>query len=226
MGKSLAELGLKASELEDLKINPNDIPNEYIPRTAPLYPGDYQFNTPKDFTYLWDSFEADGVERVQLIFDKEDPLIVAKSFVPEGAEFVGTTFTSRISSKPRNRGKEKIPVSDLIFFIRALSPEMVNKIKNNIDLVNAVNKLGGKPFVAFAEWSANCGAARQAYVETSDGGVAPALAANGQPRMGCGKRVFFSDWPKHNGLYARRIGCVCGAVLNPLPVLSRFRAVK
>lgn len=235
MGKSMSELGLKSAPATG--VDYDSIPEEYGgPRTPPPYPGDYGFKLPGDLTKAWDVFEdAEKVQWVSLVFDSDNPLTVSQA---KDESVIGTEVNLRINNKPRNRGKEKIPVSDMTYLIRVLNPAakpgagVKDQAKMNQAVITEVNRHAGKEFLANLEWQTNCSTGRDAYFQEIDpqteqptGKTVKRELEGGAVQQGCGARYYMNDWPKVDGKYAPSLTCSCGANLNPFPQLTRFRAL-
>lgn len=231
MGKSLQELGLKAAPATG--VDYDNIPEERGGQfTPPPYPDDYGFKLPGDLKKAWDVFEdAEKKQWVSLVFDDENPLTISQA---KDADVVGSTVKVRINNKPRNRGKEKIPVSDMTYLLRVLAPAAKpgagekDQAKLNTAFIAEMNKHGGKEFVANLEWQTNCSPKRDAYFDdgTGTGKTAKRELEPGVYQQGCDARYYMGDWPKVDGRYTQTLTCgECQAVLNPFPQLTRFRAV-
>lgn len=237
MGKTAAELGLSGQELFEDIPDMETLPEEYSPRTPPPYPGDYLFETPKDFSHLWDKFEgsvkdpknpdaeAPKREFVNLIFDKENPLMIKKALTPDGEKWEGTSLQYRLNNRPRARGKEKTLISDMSYFAKALGATGAAP-RTNGDQIKQVNQLAGRSFVAFAEYTGSCNPKRQAYVLDDSNNIVPSKSETGEVK-GCGARIFFNDWPKVDGRYADKARCPkCQAIISPFTGLVRFRKTQ
>lgn len=246
--KTAAELNLKAEVIEGPK-NMEELPDEYTPGPPPPYPGSYRFKLPSNLSALWDTFDTkitEGgpeVQRVSLIFDKEDPLVI-EAAPPSEKDLVGTPFTVRVNNRERNRAKKSDPplfVSDLTYLLRALGEKTTPK--TNQEFITATLKYAGRSFGADVEWSTNCNEEKQIYIEVpktdaqgnqlvdpATGAAMTELApgvdpATQQPVKGCGKRYYMNNWPKGgDGRYLPRMRCECGASLRPFGQLRNFRA--
>jgi hypothetical protein len=243
--KTASDLQLKQEEVEGPK-SMEEVPDEFSASPPPPYPGAYRFRLPANLTALWDKFmtkirdtDTQEVERVTLIFDKEDPLTIIQAPPTEQQE-VGTAFTTRLNNRERNRArKNETPlfVADLLYLLRALGETAVPKF--NIDYINLMNKYGGREFGADLEWTTNCNEENQIYIEEVDQAtgaitLVPGVdGATGQPVKGCGARYYMNHWPRdpQNGnRYRSRLICggkngvPCGASLRPFGQLRNFRA--
>jgi hypothetical protein len=259
--KTAADLNLKAEVIEGTPTTMDDVPDEYTPGPPPPYPGSYRFKPPANFAALWDKFESadprgakdkDGnpvkVERLSLVFDKDDPLVITQAPADQ-AHLIGTQFTTRINNKERNRAKKNDPplfVADMLYLLRAWSETQVPK--TNQEYVALVMKHAGKEFGADVEWTTNCNEERQIFIEVQkqDGAgnplvdaatgqalteLLPGVDAANQPVKGCGARYYMNNWPKgSDGRYLPRMTCSgkdgrpCGASLRPFGQLRNFRA--
>lgn len=247
MGKSLSELQLENANLPDGIVSPDDIPDEFGPRRRTIYPVKYTFQLPASMTNLWDvrDQEIDGtkVQRVEILFDEDNPLMVIAAHSPEGEEFVGTAFQTRVSSRTRPRGKNKVPVSNLYYLASAAKGEKLTWPRTNREIVNLVNSLAGRKFMALPAWSAYCNPKKGIWMPGEDGRLVE-QSNEGQPVLGCGTPVYFNNWPKdQNGRYYPSVTCggwrtivdsggnaekvSCGANLRPsFPELEQYEAVK
>lgn len=231
--KSINELGLVAQPTAEVDVD--HIPEEFSAAPPPPYPGTYRFKLPSTdrLKVLFDTFERDvagkKVQFIQVVFDKDDPLVIVG-----GPEKVGEPFTTRIGNSPRNRsrkGEPEVLVSDYTYFLRALDMDAAKKVKNydNKAAVDALVKVGGgKEFVADVEWSTYCNAEKQAYYTDDNGAQQPWVEDDGTtPHMGCGERYYMNHWKRgDDGRYADRLVCKCGASLRPFAGLRLFKAAK
>jgi hypothetical protein len=241
--KTAAELQLKQEQIEGPKTM-EDAGEEYTPGPPPPYPGSYRFRPPSNFASLWDKYETaitdrnknplpgkEKVERISIVFDKDDPLIIVQA--PPGEEAtVGGAFTTRVNNRERDRARKGDPplyVADLLYLLRAWNPTGAVP-KSNQEYIAEAMKHAGKEFGADVEWSANCNEENQIYIEVQDesGNVSTAPGvdqATQQPVKGCGKRYYMNNWVKGaDGRYLPRHRCECGASLRPYGSLRNFRA--
>lgn len=231
--KSINELDLKAQPVGEIDFA--NIPEEFTQAPPPPHPGTYRFKLPaKDrMTMLFDTFESKdangnpGPQCVSVNFDADDPLVIV-----QGRERINEGFTCKINNRPRNRAKKGEPemlLSDGTYFLRALDAEAAKKVRNydNRAFIDAVVAQGGKEFVADIEWSTYCNNEKQIYVQTDDGGLAPAVDEAQNPVLGCDTRYYQKDWPKDtDGRYKDRLTCKCGASLRPFGSLRNFKTAK
>jgi len=235
MAKStMQELGLKADEKVLVDYN-QPVPEEFSPAPPPPYPGDYRFRLPKDVTASWAKREVEivegkgKVERVELVFDSADPLVIVNS---PGGKTDDEPYQCRISNVERNRARKGDPpiyVSDMTYLLRALGSTA--KPAKNAEFVAEMNKYGGREFVAAIEWSARCNKDRQVYVEVAgeDGStsLSPGIAEDGSPVNGCGQAYYMNQWPRgEDGRYKERVTCACGNILRPFGNPRNFRATQ
>jgi len=236
MGKSIEQLGLKAEALP--QVAPDAIPDEFGPASPPFYPGQYRFKLPPNLTQCWEKIEVkvndQGVvdrngtktaERVSLVLDSADPLVIEAP-----ADFAGQAFnTTRITNVERNRARKNEPpvyVSDLTYLLRALGS--TNPVpKNNAETYAEVCKFAGHSFGATVEYQASCNPNRDAQVATfrEDGTfeLSPLTNDEGVPQKGCGNRYYMGDWPKdQDGNYLDRRVCECGASLRAFNQIRTF----
>jgi hypothetical protein len=92
-------------------------------------------------------------------------------------------------------------------------------------------KHAGKTFRCDVEWGGYCNTNKAAYAETMlpDGStqLQKGLLQDGTEAMGCGERIYQSDWPRDaSGQMASRATCKCGASLRPNIQLRNFKASK
>lgn len=227
--KSINELELKSQPTAEVDVD--HIPEEFSSAPPPPYPGTYRFKLPATdrLKNCFDTFERDDKQFLNVIFDKDDPLVIVG-----GPEKVGEPFTTRINNAPRNRarkGEPEVLVSDFTYFLRALDTDAAKKVKNfdNKAAIDALVKVGGgKEFVADVEWGTFCNSQKQIYVEVEGGGTQPGVAdEQGTPIMGCGQNYYMNSWPRgEDGRYAQRLNCKCGASLRPFASLRLFKAAK
>jgi hypothetical protein len=230
--KSINELGLVAQPTAEIGEN---VPEEFSSAPPPPYPGTYRFKLPTAdrLKVMFDTFEreVDGkkVQFVQVIFDKDDPLVITG-----GPEKVGEPFTTRIGNSPRNRsrkGEPEVLVSDFTYLLRALDLDIAKKVKNydNKAAIDALVKVGGgKEVIADVEWSTYCNAEKQAYYTDESGNQQAWFEEDGTTeKHGCGERYYMNHWPRgEDGRYLARMTCKCGASLRPFAGLRLFKAAK
>lgn len=203
-------------ELSDVELpvpDYDDIPEEKGEYVPPPQPGDYAFTLPARLDNVFDVIEwgADKAPRVQAVLARESALTLHTT---DGDR----TFSAWINNAERPRGKEKVPVSDLTYLIRALNPTATPK--TNKEFATEFAKHGGRKFKASVTWSAFCSPTKDAYFPDPSNPGTSILCA-GTP--GCGKNYYQQDIPKQGGVYQERFQCTCGATLRAFPKLRNFR---
>jgi len=229
---TIAEL-TKQLKPEEISIDYDNIPDEFTPSAPPLEPGIYTFQLPASLEDGWEivTRKVRGVEaeRVQLVFGRENPLVVIAG---GNGKRVGEPFLTRIANAERNRAKKGEPevfASDMTYLLKALGD--TSKPKNNIEYLKAMKKYGGQSFQATIEWQGFCNPGRQAYanLEDADGtalGNGPWMNSDGTPHNGCGNRMYNSAYKQADGSYTPSATCVCGATVRPFAQLRNFSAAK
>ncbi len=146
------------------------LPDQYGPRTPILQPGRYRFQLPADMAKMYEpipeayeavmgSDEKAKVERMMVVFDAADPLLILQS---PGAKRDGEAFQTRVTNIKRFRDKaHTVLASDADYFLRILG-EQVFPV-NNPGYATAFTKYGGKEFSADVEATWTCSAKRDIY---------------------------------------------------------------
>lgn len=216
-----------------------DLPEVRGQRVAPPPPLRYTFKLPAALgDESWDIFEyseegdidsSTGKPRVKqavtVIFDGDAALIIANA--PALAkDWLGLPFSTRINTRPRGRGKDRIPVSDMEYLLAALGE---TQVAGNKDAVAKVQKHLSQEFDADIEYSSNCRKDKPIYFPDGKGGTVLMDGTNGmEAKLGCGKRYYHSQLPKDptTGYAATEFQCSCGAMLLSFANLTRFGATK
>jgi hypothetical protein len=160
---SLAELGLTNDVIESTALD--QIPEQSGTFAPPPEPGDYRFQLPeaKALKDTFDVFDADGKQRLAVVFDQNAPLTILQS--PKSAHD-GEPFQTRINNVPRARNKDKTLVfSDLDLLAKALgetAASFPNAQKTNKGYGDMLMRHAGEPFNATIEWSYYCNPKRAA----------------------------------------------------------------
>lgn len=194
---SLSDLGLSNEKLEGTDFD--DIP-ENLGRSFPdpPQPGKYRFKFPTKMGAIWQAVASTNYgQRINAIFAGDSALTIVQS--PAGAKD-GEEFETRVSNVPRERGKEKVLVSDMDLLLRGLG--VTKRPKTNKEYAEALMKFAGKDFGATLELSWRCRDDKEIYVDDGQGGTAKV-----DGKMGCGNRYYQRDVPKVEGVYPIRITC-------------------
>jgi len=228
-GKSLQDLGLKDEELPTAGQMLDELP-EFGARTPLPQPGTFRLKLPADLSRSWDTIDVTknnvASQRVKLIFDKDNPLLIVQSL---GGRYDGQPLETGLTNNERARGSSGIVASDLHYLIKAFGEKAVPK--NNVGWIRLVNTFGGKEFGADWTFSWNCGEHRDIYVPDGQGG-----SQKVDGKKGCGWRYYVGDGQpnpnkkigyiaKPQGAdYPTDIQCSCGALVRAFGNLDNIRA--
>lgn len=215
------ELDLSDEVIVQEQTNYDELPDEYTPRTPPLYPSTYRFRLPPDLSQVWDAREYEGIgQRVTAQLYGDNALVVTQSKDGEREQDPCNVFISN-RERPRGRKGEQINVSDMDYLLRALQHN--GRPRTNKEYVEALSSHAGEEFVADVEWNAYCNPKKDMYVENEEGtGVEKA-----EGNTGCGTSYYQNEIPKVDGVYQSRFGCEnCGAVLFVREQLRNFKVAK
>lgn len=224
---NLADLG--STPLND-GVDVANLPEQLGAIRPMLQPGSYRFALPRLDAECFAAVQTqDYGARVQVRFDDEHPLTIVQAPEALKDELLGTPFTTSLSNVPRKRGKgDDAPVaSDWDYLNRAL--KVTTRPASNQAYAQgliALSQVSPAPtFGADAEVSYNCNPNREARWDDGQGGTqAFPDETTGQPRKGCGTRVYQKDVAKTNGRYPERITCAkCNASVRGFANLTRFR---
>jgi hypothetical protein len=189
----------------------------YVPN---LKPGKYMAKIPDNVAQLIvlkDHQDTEGApikQRVAVKFDKANPVLIM------GGESDGHPLTAYVSNVPRPRGKEKIPVSDLAYYLVHACGLQVNP-RTPKEWADAIARTGGLIVPIEVGIQANCDKERDVYVdEVTADPLDPTKTSVTSKQVaglkGCGKRYYTRDFHK-GGAYQDRILCA-GQVEMPDPV--------
>jgi hypothetical protein len=228
---SLNDLKLAAKPLGDTAPDFDQIPAERGAYVPPPQPGSYRFAFPAKI----DNFDVITTEkygeRVVVIFDADTPLTIVQS---KDKAHDGEAYRTRLNNVPRERGREKILVSDLDYLLKAKGVSLpAPKVRTNRDYLKGVVSLAGQQFGADQEFSYSCNPKRAARFRDADGTLVteedPSSTLDGDDaglKAGCGNRYYQSDIPKVDGVQPLEIDCTnpeCGAVIRAFGNLRNFK---
>ena len=225
---SLEQLGLGKEQLAGTEFDqiPENLGQSY---PDPIQPGVYRFKFPPAgvMKSIWAKVDSTNYgERINAIFEDESALTIVQS---PNKEHDGEEYRWRVSNVPRERGKEKVLVSDMDLILRALGNTV--RPRTNKAYAEALLKLAGREFTATNEFSWRCSDQREIYVEDGSGGTSKV-----EGKMGCGSRYYQRDVqkalsdpndPASPKVYPVRITCSnpdCGASVRAFPNLTGFKA--
>ena len=220
---SLKDLGLTNEQVG------GDVDFDNLPKvggfTPLLQPGDYTFQLPaaQALGQAFDVIDAKVGKRLQVIFDQNAPLQVVAS--PNNARN-GEPFQQRISNVERERGKDKILVSDLDYLLRALGHP--TKPKTNPEYAQAILAHAGEQFKGRIEVQYSCNEKKNIWAPTGVGDAVEEI----EDKKGCGTRYYqkdVADQRDEHGNYPERIICGgenCGASLRAFAQISVFSPAK
>lgn len=208
MPKSLNELGLKR-EVVNVDVGTDDLP--VFGGGRPLYqPGRFIFKLPANLKAIWDVLDLnDGRQRIQAIFDRDNPLVIAQS---PGGEHDNEPYEGRVSNAERNRGRqgEQIMVSDMDYLLKLLGERREKGEKwTNQDYARRLEAHAGQTFPCNLTITWSCNPNRDIYVDNGEGGLEEVA-----DQKGCGARYYTRDVTKVEGKFPDRITCPepnCGA---------------
>ena len=213
--KSLDALDLKEEALPDQSFD--DLP-EFGAFVIPPQPGPYRFKLPGSLDQIWDTTDTAKGQRVQMILDRDNPLLIIAS---PGGVHNGETFRTRLSNLERKRGKDGPEASDLDYLLRAF--KMTSRPKTNRQYIDAVRAHAGQEFGADISFSYGCNKKKNIWV--MDQAQDRLVEVDG--RKGCGKRYYQKDIPvqaKVEGKFPLQIQCECGAVVRVFANLDNIRS--
>lgn len=226
---NLQSLGLGNEKLEGAEFD--EIPETLGQTFAdPPQPGPYRFKFPSAAAMqtIWSKVESDKYG-TRLSADFSDAAVLKIVQSPNN-EHNGEDFRWRVSNVPRERTKERILVSDMDLLLRAKG--ITIRPKTNKGYAEALIKaLADQEVSANIEFSWNCRADKEKYVDNGNGGTEKVEGA-----MGCGNRYYQSgvakvlsdpNDPTSPRIYPLRITCSndeCGASIRAFPNLGGFKA--
>lgn len=222
---------------------PSELPEQMGGQGLPvLLPGTNIFRIPSNVVQLVEPIDevlldADGqpipdpadpnkgriVQRLQIIFDKDNPLLVV------GGEHDGQPVGTRINNRPRNRARKteaRIMVSDMTYLFRE-SLGYTGPLSRNSEWAVAIEWAAGRIFRAEHGLSAYCSPDRIRFVNDPSDPTYRASIADPTGMKGCGKRYYTSNFkmPAQNGQpsgYSEIKYCTCEAKLRGFFQFERF----
>lgn len=228
-GKSLQDLGLKDEELPTAGQMLDEIP-EFGARTPLPQPGAFRLKLPKDLSKSWDVIEVTkngkDEQRVKLIFDKDNPLLIVQSL---GNRYDGQPLQTTLTNNERVRGSSGVVASDLHYLAKAFGEKQTPK--SNQAWVRLVNTFGDREFGADWQFSWQCSEHRDVYHPDGQGG-----SVKVEGTKGCGWRYYQGDGQPNptkktgyiskpaGGEYPVDLQCQCGALLRAFGNLDNIRA--
>jgi hypothetical protein len=221
------ELNLRNDVYED-EI-PQELPEQggsYVPQ---LKPGQYWLVIPATIAQLWAAFDqtkdvltgqplAKPIQRLQLKFDKDNPLVV------RGGDQDGAVLLQTISNMPRKRSKKADvpPVSDMLYLVReSLAVPATVPLRTPQDWINCLNQFAGQVFPAETGLQGQCRKDKVKWIPDGQGGQ----IEDPTGAMGCGKRYYSQSFKLPDGTYAERLQCQtpgCGAIIRGFAQIDRF----
>lgn len=224
---SLQELGLTKEKLEGASFD--DIPENLGQSFAdPPQPGKFRFKLPVIAVAkpMWKPIATENYgKRFAILFEDSNELVIVQS---PGGKDNGTTFRTRLTNAPRERGKEKILVSDIDLLLRAKG--ITKRPADNPAYAAAIVSLSEQEFGADIEYSYRCDDTKPIYVDDGQGGQQKV-----EDKMGCGARYYQRDVPKvpinpmdpaSPLVQPLRIQCTnqeCGALIRAYANLGGFK---
>lgn len=180
----------------------------YVPN---LNPGKYQARIPENVAQLIvlkDYQEQEGgpvKQRVALKFDKQNPIVIV------GGDNNDHPLTAYVSNQPRPRGKEKVMVSDMAYYLVHACGLQVNP-RTPKEWAEACARTGGLIVPIEVGLQASCDKERDIYMDEIvpdplDPTKPPSVTSKQvEGFKGCGKRYYTRDFYK-GGVYQDRIPC-------------------
>jgi len=217
-GKGLQDLGLKEEKLPELTYD--DMP-DFGAFTPPPQPGKYRFKLPMDLSRVYDTFDANEKQHLQVIFDKDAPLQIMQA---KDASLVGEPFQVRLNSMPRKRGD--VEASDLDYLLKALGEK-----SKPTTLKGYAQKLGehrGQEFTAEINYSWYCNDKKNIWAQDAQG-----KRQEVENQKGCGRKYYQADKTKkdeqkiqrlEDGTYPLEVACSCGALVRAFANLDNMTA--
>lgn len=249
----LDEISSKFSADDVPEVDMENMPEESAGFRPTPYPGDYAFQLPGEMDYDErtikikdlegivknpDGTDKTGLRLVTLFGDGHELKIIEAT--PENQDFVGEVVKYRVSNSEFRYGKDKVPVSEMGFLLRALG-EKVPKGATNVDWAKAIAKYTLHNFRATIEWDAFCDSERKRYVwdEQQSKNIEDTMA-------GCGQRYGQRAYTKGDGTkvmqiykvqevqpdgsilerFSESMSCPCGAAVRCFPRLRNYRAFE
>jgi len=217
----LNELNLPNEELARV-IDPDELPAQGRFK-EPLQPGDYTFKLPQVFR----GFES-------IVGFQNEPQLEAR-FIDEFALVVPALnehFNWKVNTIPRLRGKDKIPVSDFAYLLKALEVRAAGNTLKDLAQALLVAVEQQSTFKGTVKWGTKCSESKDVY---KDGAVQAGV-------KGCGRKYstdpyttkksygpnqeFTRVFPipqRQDGTYSPTFECACGATLRSWPEIDRIR---
>ena len=179
--------------------------------TPPLPPNkEYMVRVPANIQHLLDVRDVVEKEtnvtkqRVFLKFDKNNPLVVT------GGEYDGHPLTGSFSNIPRPRGRDKVPVSDMAYFLIDGCHFQVNP-KTPKDWYDACLRAGNLMVKIISGRTGQCRPDQNIYIENRivdpESGQQSVSWQEVPDMKGCGKRYYTSAFRLTDGTYAERLSC-------------------
>jgi hypothetical protein len=227
---------------------PEELPEEGGIRLPPPQPGGpYTVMIPPTWkleegsTYKVEDATVDGkpAKRPRFYFMDQPLIVIAAPPGTEGSS--GLNIAVTISTKESRRGKDKVLVSDAVYFARAVFPD--KRPTSLREVVQILAGCAGQLFDADVVYEANCNPKRDIY---ADGQVFEGVKGCGQgygmrprvykDRTGAQQKVLVI--PKQNGKWLDEFPCegqrlgatgqaeACGALIRVFPRLRNFRAAS
>lgn len=222
-GKSLSEMDLKEEVLPAQGFD--DLP-DFGAFAPPPQPGAYRFQLPQDLSHVWEPYDSAKGQRVRMIFDRDNALLITRS---PGGKMNNETFQTRLSNQERRRGQ--VEASDLDYLLRALGEKV--RPTSNKQMIETVQQYGGREFGADITYSWQCSTTREIYV-ADPADASKTVKAEGV--MGCGWKYYTGDKPadatkkvgyigkEADGTFPVEISCQCGAVVRAFANIDNIRA--
>lgn len=248
----LDEIMQKFTAADAPEVDMENMPEESAGFRATPHPGDYAFQLPADMDYEDKEVKAlkdkegnvpkdpEGndkmVRRLVVLFGEGHELKILEA-TPENQDFVGETIRYRAANTEYRYGKDKDPVCELGFLLRALKGT-IPKGATNVDWAKAIAKHALARFRATIEWDGHCNDQRKRFVYDVQQGknIEDSL-------MGCAQRFGQRAYTKGDGTkviqipqvpetqpdgkiiqrFSDTIGCKCGASVRCFPRLKQYR---
>ena len=232
------------------RVDMGEMPEEMGgPRNYP-YPGKYVFRNPKSFDY--DAREVEEkddegkktgkkVKRLIVKLEGSNALTILEAMSPLNSEYVGDTVNKTISNTEFRYGKDKLWVSEMGWWLRALRESVPQNAQMGA-WAQAVEKTSLRSFKADVEWDAFCDPERKRYVydesqgkniEDTHGGCGRRYAQNSYTRADGTKvqkiptEIVEIQGQRHDvPRFAQDFDCECGASMRCFPRLRNYEPVE
>lgn len=143
-------------------------------------------------------------QRVFVKFDKANPLVIL------GGDHDGHPIMTTISNIPRPRGKDKIPVSDMAYFLID-GCHLTVAPKTPKDWVDALLRAANLTAKIRSGRTGQCRDDQDIYIESvivdPESGQQSVSYQEVQGMKGCGKRYYTSAFRLPSGVYVERLAC-------------------